>query len=324
MSFHFFEAKKEVLIQATLHMVPKITATFKNCPLDEDEKIRIGTLGLVKAIETYENSRPLAFYSWAIWWIKAYIIREIAELRVSKRAEHHVPSNSSFEDKIEQEYVKKIVENPSITPEVVLKLRAHMLSRISGIQSPSFQNISLKNHPSFHNFVPLDVSNIIRRAKQEAMEFGDFHVCPEHIWLAVIRTGSGARDILSGLGADIDSLYAEIKISLRYGGTKLGRPWYQNNLPTSLEKSLISKNPKNIPTPLPFTPRAKMLFEDALLVARANGQNHLEAFYILSALFRMTFSQDNDGLIATFFSRHNIGSERVQTAIKKAINEQDI
>ena len=67
------------LIQSNMRFVLKVALQYKGCPIPLPDLVNEGSMGLIRAIESFDYSRGLKFISYAVWWIKAYITRAINE-----------------------------------------------------------------------------------------------------------------------------------------------------------------------------------------------------------------------------------------------------
>ena len=70
---------KHKLVVANIKFVTKVALQYKSSSLSSADLINEGTMGLIRAIESYDPSRGLKFISYAVWWIRAYITRAIYE-----------------------------------------------------------------------------------------------------------------------------------------------------------------------------------------------------------------------------------------------------
>lgn len=85
------EAKRKLVV-ANIKFVTKVALQYKSSSLSSADLINEGTMGLIRAIESYDPSRGLKFISYAVWWIRAYITRAIYELDTLIR----LPSNQRW------------------------------------------------------------------------------------------------------------------------------------------------------------------------------------------------------------------------------------
>ncbi|MGL1937103.1 MAG: RNA polymerase sigma factor RpoD/SigA [Fibrobacterales bacterium] len=73
------ESARRKLISANMRFVLKVALQYRGCPIPLSDIVNEGSLGLIRAIESFDHSRGLKFISYAVWWIKAYITRAINE-----------------------------------------------------------------------------------------------------------------------------------------------------------------------------------------------------------------------------------------------------
>jgi RNA polymerase primary sigma factor len=73
------KAARQKLISANMRFVLKVALQYRGCPIPLPDLVNEGSMGLIRAIESFDYSRGLKFISYAVWWIKAYITRAINE-----------------------------------------------------------------------------------------------------------------------------------------------------------------------------------------------------------------------------------------------------
>lgn len=73
------QAARQKLISANMRFVLKVALQYRGCPIPLPDLVNEGSMGLIRAIESFDYSRGLKFISYAVWWIKAYITRAINE-----------------------------------------------------------------------------------------------------------------------------------------------------------------------------------------------------------------------------------------------------
>jgi len=71
------EKAREELIKANLRFVITIAKQFQNRGLLLEDLIAEGNIGLMKAIEKFDETKGFHFISYAVWWIRQSIIRAI-------------------------------------------------------------------------------------------------------------------------------------------------------------------------------------------------------------------------------------------------------
>ncbi len=95
---------KQILVSANMRFVLKVALQYRGCPLPMADLVSEGSMGLVRAIESFEASRGLKFISYAVWWIKAYITRAINEQGTLIRlpANQHLKLRKALRDQSRQ------------------------------------------------------------------------------------------------------------------------------------------------------------------------------------------------------------------------------
>ncbi len=77
-----FEGDKRArakLLSSNMRFVLKVALQYRGCPIPLPDLVSEGSMGLVRAVESFDYTRGLKFISYAVWWIKAYITRAINE-----------------------------------------------------------------------------------------------------------------------------------------------------------------------------------------------------------------------------------------------------
>ncbi len=106
---------RERLVSANLRFVLKVALRYRTRNLPLQDLVSEGSMGLLRAVESFDPSRGLKFISYAVWWIKAYITRALQEQGGLIR----LPANQHLR-------VKKAMRESSIDGEVDEELRRLM------------------------------------------------------------------------------------------------------------------------------------------------------------------------------------------------------
>ena len=67
------------IIKANMRFVLKVALQYRGCPIPLSDLVNEGSMGLIRAVESFDNSRGIKFISYAVWWMKAYITKAINE-----------------------------------------------------------------------------------------------------------------------------------------------------------------------------------------------------------------------------------------------------
>jgi RNA polymerase primary sigma factor len=70
---------RERLVKANLRFVLRVALQYRGCPLPVSDLVSEGSMGLIRAAESFDTSRGIKFISYAVWWMKAYITKAINE-----------------------------------------------------------------------------------------------------------------------------------------------------------------------------------------------------------------------------------------------------
>jgi RNA polymerase primary sigma factor len=73
------KSARERLVSANLRFVLKVALRYRGSNIPLQDLVSEGSMGLIRAIESFDHTRGLKFISYAVWWIKAYITRAINE-----------------------------------------------------------------------------------------------------------------------------------------------------------------------------------------------------------------------------------------------------
>jgi RNA polymerase primary sigma factor len=73
------EEARQALVQANLRFVVRVAREYHDCGLSLIELISEGNLGLLEAVQRFDETRGFKFITYAVWWIRQAILRALAE-----------------------------------------------------------------------------------------------------------------------------------------------------------------------------------------------------------------------------------------------------
>lgn len=143
----------------------------------------------------------------------------------------------------------------------------------------------------FEHFTERAIKSIML-AQEEARRLGHNLVGTEQVLLGLIGEGTGiAAIVLDDLGVNLDAARIEVE-------------------------NLIGRGNRLVPTELPFTPKAKRIFEQSYQEARQLGHNYIGTEHLLLAI-----TQDKEGVAAKVMDNLGVDLAKVRIAVMRALGE---
>jgi RNA polymerase primary sigma factor len=156
------EEARETLVMSNLRFVVSVAKQYQNQGLNLEDLINEGNMGLIKAVENFDETRGFKLISYAVWWIRQSIVQSISEHARLIR----LPSNKisgmnrvnrcyfRLEQKFQREpTVEEIAEMLDMSPEEVKEsLKIAITSRPLSMDAPLTSNEDSMN--MYDVFVP--------------------------------------------------------------------------------------------------------------------------------------------------------------------------
>jgi RNA polymerase primary sigma factor len=123
---------KEQMIESNLRLVFAIARSYRGRGVPFADLVQEGTIGLVRAVERFDHHRGLKFSTYAVWWIRRYLLDAVAGsamIRVPAKANQQLSAVRRAEAEIGRRacgrpQVEAIAERTGLSAQTVQSLRA--------------------------------------------------------------------------------------------------------------------------------------------------------------------------------------------------------
>ena len=138
---------RNILIEHNLRLVAHIVKKFDNANYDTDDLISIGTIGLIKGIDSYQKSKATKITTYAARCIENEILMFF---RTTKKCANTVSLNDSigFDKDGNEVSLIEIIKDDSkdIADSIHLKDNIHLLKKYFHVLTPREQEILIKRY----------------------------------------------------------------------------------------------------------------------------------------------------------------------------------
>lgn len=73
------KAARDLLVESNLRLVASVACAFRERGLEDGDLIQAGTIGLIHAVDRFDPGRGVRLSTYACWWIRQAIQREVVE-----------------------------------------------------------------------------------------------------------------------------------------------------------------------------------------------------------------------------------------------------
>ena len=131
---------RNILIERNLKLVLSVVKKYPNSGVELVDLIQEGNIGLIKAAERFDVTKGYRFSTYAVWWIRQYIVRAIVEKSRNIRIPDHMGTLINIYKRVlvelrqnlnRQPTVQEIAERMNIKPLQVEKIRKCLEDTIS-------------------------------------------------------------------------------------------------------------------------------------------------------------------------------------------------
>jgi len=131
------EAKQQ-LIAANLRLVINVAKRYSNMGLSFQDLIEEGNLGLIKASEKFSWRRGFKFSTYATWWIRQSITRNISNHSRTVRVPVHVSEDINRMERVSRNLTRKLGREPNL-------LELSKASKLKNEKNYKLQRLAQKN-----------------------------------------------------------------------------------------------------------------------------------------------------------------------------------
>ncbi|MGE5683050.1 MAG: RNA polymerase sigma factor RpoD/SigA [Bacillota bacterium] len=115
----------EKMVKCNLKFVVKVANQYSGQGLPADDLINEGNLGLIRAIEKFDETRGYKFISYAVWWIRQAILQALSEqsrmIRIPGNRIDNISRISKAINEFESEF-QRIPTNEEIAQKLNMKI----------------------------------------------------------------------------------------------------------------------------------------------------------------------------------------------------------
>ena len=132
---------KDHIVKANLRLVIAIAKKYVNRGLHFFDLVQEGNIGLIKAVDKFEDKKGYKFSTYATWWIRQAITRSISDQARTIRVPVHMIEQINKVQRVLRQYMQQHGREPSI--QEIAKALSWPESRVKSVRNVAKDPVSL-------------------------------------------------------------------------------------------------------------------------------------------------------------------------------------